>query len=306
MPALKLRSRQIEVFRAVMRSGGASAAARLLGCSQPMVSQQIASLEKSLSLKLFDREHGRLVPTREAQAFQREVERHYIGMERLERKAESLAGSAEGGLFVGCQHALSGTVMPEVVRAYRVKHPDSLVSLQTSSSGLIKDMVACGEWHIGFVANEVDTVGVRSSVFCTVPAVAALPARHPLAGKAQLTLSDLAEVPFVALNPEDVARKSLLVECARQGIELRIAAECPSSAGVLALIRADVGIGLVNPLAIPAGELDECVVRPIRCGIQFRTLVIFPPSGGYPTQARFFLALARQALARRLGAMRMQ
>jgi DNA-binding transcriptional LysR family regulator len=301
MDSLQLRSRQIEVFRAVMRAGGASAAARLLGLSQPLVSQQLAALEKALELPLFERKRGRLVPTREGAAFHSEVERHYLGMEQLARKARSLRGAEDGQLFVGCLPGLGFTLMPEVVRQFCDRYPQVRVSLQTVSSGVVKDRVASGEWDIGFAASEIDTAGVMHSVFSRSLAVAVLPAGHPAArGRKPLSLADLARFPLVALNPEDVARQQLEKACEQQGVKLRIAAETPYGTGICALVRAGLGIGVTNPLSVPQEAEGGLVMRKLETEIAFSSLVLFPPHAPATLWAKEFLKLARICLDKQL------
>ena len=60
--------RQIEAFRAVMVTGSATAAAKLLFITQPAISRLIADLEFATKLKLFVRKPNRLEATPEAQA----------------------------------------------------------------------------------------------------------------------------------------------------------------------------------------------------------------------------------------------
>ena len=63
-----LQDKTLSVFLAVVETGSFTAAARRLGCSQPAVSSQIASLEAALDLQLFER--GReLVLTPSGEAF---------------------------------------------------------------------------------------------------------------------------------------------------------------------------------------------------------------------------------------------
>jgi len=63
-----LQDKTLSVFMAVVETGSFTAAARRLGCSQPAVSSQIASLEASLGIQLFER--GReLVLTPSGEAF---------------------------------------------------------------------------------------------------------------------------------------------------------------------------------------------------------------------------------------------
>ena len=60
---------RLKVFISVVNTGSFTAAARMLGISQPAVSQNIGALEKELGVKLFSRLRGEVALTGEGSAF---------------------------------------------------------------------------------------------------------------------------------------------------------------------------------------------------------------------------------------------
>ncbi|MBL8669235.1 MAG: LysR family transcriptional regulator, partial [Alphaproteobacteria bacterium] len=76
--------RQLEIFRAVMLAGTATAAARQLGIAQPAVSKHLRQMEARLGLALFDRAGKRLVPTADARALLDHAERLFAGLEQVQ------------------------------------------------------------------------------------------------------------------------------------------------------------------------------------------------------------------------------
>lgn len=60
---------RLRVFMAVAQEGSFTKAAAALGVSQPAVSQNVADLEKSLGVKLFERLRGEVVLTPEGEVF---------------------------------------------------------------------------------------------------------------------------------------------------------------------------------------------------------------------------------------------
>ena len=58
----------------------------------------------------------------------------------------------------------------------------------------------------------------------------------------------LAEVPFLALNPEDASRRRLEAALAQHNVQLRVAAHTPYAASVCELALRGLGVGLVNPI----------------------------------------------------------
>jgi DNA-binding transcriptional LysR family regulator len=79
----KINSRQIEAFRALMLAGTTTAAAEVMRVTQPAVSRLLADLQAALKLTLFDRRGTRLVPTSEALALYDEVQRSFVGLDRI-------------------------------------------------------------------------------------------------------------------------------------------------------------------------------------------------------------------------------
>lgn len=285
------------MFRAVMSSGGASNAARLLDTSQPAVSYQLKMLEQALGFPLFERVRGRLLPTREAKALSVEVNRHFVGMDEINRAAAHLKGQEVDQLNVGVLPALAFTVMPEVVARFRKQFPAVKVSLQTLSSPVIKDGVATGRFDVGFVASEVDTLGVRSSEFASHAAVAVVPAGHRLAGRAWLQAKDLRGEPLIALNPEDATRRPIDEALRKQRVVPNVVAETPYALGVCVLTEAGVGIGLVNPLAVLDAHRATLKLLRFRPEIRFRHLLLLPPHQPQGRTVRGFVSIARAVAA---------
>ena len=61
-----MRTRHIEVFNSIYKTGSVTAAAKLLNVSQPSVSKVLAHAEQQLGFRLFERIKMKLVPTPEA------------------------------------------------------------------------------------------------------------------------------------------------------------------------------------------------------------------------------------------------
>lgn len=289
--------RQFEMFRAVMQAGGVSNAARLLNTSQPAVSYQLRMLEEALGFALFERVRGRLVPTHEGRALSVEVNRHFVGMEEIARAAAHLRGQEVNQLNVGALPALAFTVMPKVVARFLESFPSVKVSLQTVSSPAIKDAVATGQLDVGFVASEVETVGVRSSEFTSQNAVAVVPVGHRLAAKSWLEPKDLKEQPFIALNPEDATRRPVDEALRKQGVTPKVVAETPYALGVCALVEAGIGIGLVNPLAVLDACRSKLKILRFRPEIRFRHLLLLSPHQPQGRTVREFVSIARAVVA---------
>ena len=271
--------RDIDVFNAIMVTGGAGAAAQLLDTSQPAVSRSLAKLEAELGFSLFERVRGRLVPTREAQLFHAEVKANLVGLDRLKLRAAQIKEVGTGTIRVASLSALGHGMVPRAITAFTRKHPQVRISYQVRTSNVVRDLVASGSFDIGLAADEVDTSGVLHSVFTTPRAVCVMPKDHRLTSRSVITPEDLDGEPFLALSPEDTVRLAMDRIFAEHGVHPRILVETPYGVTIAILASQGVGIGLVNPFIIADRMIGGIEVRPFEPAVHFRALLLKPPHG---------------------------
>jgi len=269
--------RQIEVFHAVMTNGTASRAAEVLRISQPAVSKAIQELERQVGFPLFHRVKGRMVATAEATLFLREVEASFAGLIHLRAAAARIRDFGSGEIRVASLSALSTTIMPKVLRAFQRRHPTVSITFQARMSSVVKDLVAGGQFDVGLAADEIDVTGVDATLFMRHRLVIALPDDHPLAARDLLRPADLHGQDFIALAPEDTARRQIDALLAEQGIMPKIVLETPYSTTVCAMVQAGIGCGMVSALTAEPYLGRGLITRPFEPAIQSKTLLILPP-----------------------------
>ena len=295
-----MRFTEIETFRALMRQGSTRKAAAVLQVTQPAVSQSLKRLEQQAGLVLFSRIGGRLVPTPEAQALLSEVERSFVGMEAIEHRLRSLRDFGVHQLDVSCYPAFGLGFMPRTLARLKQqtgKAPWPQVSLQILSSKDVRNRVASGLSDFGLMADELSVDGIQHSVFATFPGVVVMPQGHPLARFKSIKPAQLAETPFLALNPEDASRRRLDQTLASHGVTLRIALQTPYAASVCELALRGLGVGLVNPITALDYAERGLVVRKLSVEVSFACLLVLPAGKVLSTTATRFLSLMRLQLA---------
>ena len=72
---IMLEDTKLKVFKAVLDEGSFTAAARVLGITQPAVSQNIAHIEEEVGGAIFEREGGRISLTERGRVFKIYAER---------------------------------------------------------------------------------------------------------------------------------------------------------------------------------------------------------------------------------------
>lgn len=116
-------------FLAVMREGSLSAAARVLGTTQPSVGRHVAALEAALGMPLFTRGPNGLKPTAAALAIQASAQ----AMDAAARHALRVASGAEqderGTVRLTASHMMGGEVLPELLSRFQALHPMVVIEL---------------------------------------------------------------------------------------------------------------------------------------------------------------------------------
>ena len=96
MASSDLKIRQVEAFRALMQRHTVTRAAQALHISQPAVSRLLSDFESGVGFKLFERQQGRLLPTSEARVLYDEVERAFVGLDRIALAAQQIRAMRRG------------------------------------------------------------------------------------------------------------------------------------------------------------------------------------------------------------------
>lgn len=268
--------RQIEAYQAVMTYGTTSRAAEALGISQPAVSKAVATLERSIGFRLFDREKGRLTPTAEGHLFFREVQLSLAGLAKLRSAAARIRDYGSGDIRLACLSAFSTNLIPHAIANFRKKHPHVAISLHVAGSSVIRDMVAAHQIDIAVTADEIDVSGVEAEPFAEIAASVAIPPGHPLAAVDVIVPHHLHRVPFVALSPEDTTRREAEAIFLDHGVRPEIVVETAYSSTICALVLAGVGCGIVDPITATGFVERGLTLRPMKPSVSFRTLMLFP------------------------------
>lgn len=266
----------IETFSAVMRTGSTVRAASLMGVSQPTVSRAIQRLEDTTRLRLFERSGPRLLPTPEAAELHREILLARAGLDRVRQAVARLREAGTGTLRVAASAAFGLHFLPPLIARFSELHPFTLMTYEVAGSSVVRNLVATGEFDLGFCADEVDTAGVVAEPFATYSGICVMPSGHPLAKRIAIGPEDLQGIPFIALAPEDTTRRLLQVALEAAQARPQIVIETSFSATVCQLALAGAGIGLANPLAYQSGGFEKLglVARPFRPEIVFRSLML--------------------------------
>lgn len=290
-----INQRQVDVFRALMTTLSVTRAATMLRSSQPTVSRELARLEGELGFPLFDRVRGGLQATTAALTLFDEVQRSYVGLERIAATAAMLSSTQGGSLSILSLPVFTQTLLPGACRRFLDKHPDASVTIAAQESPFLESWLTAQRYDLGLKEGGDAPPGTQLSSLLCADEVCVLPPGHRLGSKRRLTLADFHGEDFVSLPSEDPVRRQLDAAFDAAGVVRRIRMEAPTSATVCSLVAQGVGAAIVNPLTALAfsGWVD---VRPLAISIPFEIGLVLPehrPSN--PLAASFARVLAEEA-----------
>jgi DNA-binding transcriptional LysR family regulator len=266
----------LALFRAIMAHGNLSRAAEDVGTSQPTLSRELARLEQVLGFDLFDRVRGRLRPTARALALLQEVERSFIGLDQIARRAQELRTLSTGRLRLACLPALAHALVPKALVQFAKGLPQASVSVVPLESPWLEQALSEQRFDLGLGEATEAPAGVALRPLMQAREVAVLPRSHRLCAKTVLRARDFAGERFISLAEGDPYRQAIDDLFARAGVERAMLLETASAVAVCALVAQGLGVAIVNPLTAAAMAGPDLVVRPLVDEIAFRVSLLLP------------------------------
>lgn len=114
---------QIRAFQATVEAGSLSGAARALGLSQPTLSRQVAALEASLGVALFERVGKRLALTEPGRALAAHATAMRQSAAALSLAAAGQSEAVEGLVSVSASDAVARYLLPPILARLRQSAP---------------------------------------------------------------------------------------------------------------------------------------------------------------------------------------
>ncbi|MFC1544749.1 LysR family transcriptional regulator [Gemmatimonadota bacterium] len=289
---------QLKFFHNVAELGSFTAAARALHLTQPAVSNQIRNLEDELGQQVFERRGRAVLLTHAGEVLYTHTRRIFQQVREAQAILEDLKSLQSGRLILGTVDVMSIYVLPRIFRVFHNSFPRVEVSIEVDDSTNISRGVRDGRYDLGFVTLPLRVENLESIPLYRDAMRAIAPAGHPLAGRKQVSLADLASTTMIVYKRGSVTR-SIIEEVFRsQGVELVPDMEIDRPEAMKKLVEAGLGVSIMPEMSI-AREVEEgtLVVLPTgdihferQLGLIYRQGQVFSPT------VAAFLSILRQEL----------
>jgi DNA-binding transcriptional LysR family regulator len=256
--------RQLEAFAAVMTTGSVTGAARLMERSQPAVTRLVHDLEAATGYPLFTRHGPRVTPTQEGFLLYEEVEHLLGGWRQLQARTAQIGQGGEP-LLLAATSAVAVGLLPQALRALEDGAGPSPVRLYSASPERVLQAVLSGSVQLGAASLPLEHRGLQLLWIGQAPCVAVLAEGDPLATPSPLPLAALAQRRLVTLaNPYRLRHRidQMLAPARATGAAPAASViETNSSVNALAMVRAGLGVAVLDPLTahgMPLAGVSVC------------------------------------------------
>jgi len=254
----------MEVFRAVMLSGGVNSAAEMLHVSPPAISKVLAQAAKASGLVLFERVKGRLIPTPEAHQLHAEIDQLWRGVEKVRDISRELAEPARTSLRLVCSASLAPYVVSRTVARLYEDIPRLQCRVQVYSPDILNQALLDRSTHLGvaLLPHDHPNLATVKAYQCGLACV--MRAEHPLARRKLVRPADLRGERVIS-SPETTPFGQTLKRAfgaAAEGMHRDF--EATSSTTACWFAQAGVGIAVVDQVSIAGGLLAGLAVRPFQ------------------------------------------
>ncbi|WP_037910962.1 LysR family transcriptional regulator [Actinacidiphila yeochonensis] len=194
--------RQLECFVAVAEELSFTRAARRLHVVQPAVSSTIAALERELRTALLQRTSRRVGLTDAGRALLPKARATLDAAREAADTVDAVVGGMRGTLRLGTMSWLGGIDLAALLGRFHAQYPGVAIRLATAASdhgspGLM-EAIADGRLDAAFVSSPGPApAAVHLTDLLAVPVDLVVSERHPLAGRGEVPITELADEVFV-------------------------------------------------------------------------------------------------------------
>jgi DNA-binding transcriptional LysR family regulator len=259
-----------------MSFGTVTQAAAHLRVTQPAVSRMLANLESELGLKLFERAHGRLLPTEECEQFYREVERLLAGVNDMSTIARDIRERRGGHLRIVAMQSVATGLLPIVLGDFVKEHPSLRVSLDIRSRRDVQLWISGQQFDLGAAVLPIEHAGLSSDPFIEADLYVVAPHGHRLAARKTVKLPDLQGERFVALPNTALIRHAVDRAMEELTQPYVVMTEAPGLHSACQLVSHGLGITIADSFTIASFAPDQFVFRPFASPIRRIYGFLFP------------------------------
>ena len=255
VPISRITLKQLRVLDAAVRAGTVSGAATILGVTPPAVTMQLGLLKETAGLPLVEKTDSGLQPTDAGQVLLDTVHRCEVALDACGVALESLKGASGGHVTVGLV-STAKYFAPRALAAFARDFPNVEMRLSVGNRGETIEALRNYETDFAVMGRPPKRFEVEQAVIGEHPHIVVAPPDHPMVGKKNIAIADIAHETFL-LREEGSGTRALMQRLfSDEGLNPNIGMEIGSNETIKQAVMAGLGVALISAHTV-APELGD-------------------------------------------------
>ncbi|NJM19206.1 MAG: LysR family transcriptional regulator [Richelia sp. SL_2_1] len=236
---------QLKVFEAAARHGSFTRAAEELFLTQPTISMQIKQLTKSVGIPLFEQVGKRLYLTDAGRELFATCQEIFNILAKFEMKVADLKGLKQGQLRLAVI-TTAKYFIPRLLGAFCQLYPGIEIALQVTNHEGILERMTNNQDDLYIMSQIPENLDINYQEFLDNPLIVLAPINHPLAGEKNISISRLANEPFIMREPGSGTRRAVQKLFEEKNVEVKVKLELGSNEAIKQAIAGGLGISVLS------------------------------------------------------------
>ena len=229
-----------------------SATAENLYTSQPGISKQVRMLEDELGIQIFGRSGKHLTHVTPAGEQVISIANDILGkVESIKKVAEEYTKPDQGELNIATTDTQARYALPAIIRGFIGRYPKVNLHMHQGTPTQISELAARGDADFAIATEAMHLYSDLIMLPCYHWNRSVVVMRdHPLAGRSQISIEDLARFPLVTYVFGFDRASEIERSFNRAGLEPRVVFSATSADVLKTYVRLGLGVGVIASMAI--------------------------------------------------------
>lgn len=240
----------LRYFLEVARCGSIAGAAASLHVAASAVSRQIAKLEDSLGIVLFERQARGMALSEAGLQLAAYARAAALEAERVTKEIRRRSALGDVTIRLACSEGFAHRFLPLCMADFKQVRPETRFHLQVDRPEEVIRRILEGMSQIALHYTVAQDDRLKTELLTRAPVYAVMCRHHPLAARRAISLRDLADVPVSVGDKGTTVRQLFDTACANAGLHIEPAYVSNNSAAFLPMLPGSRIVALTGYLTL--------------------------------------------------------
>lgn len=252
---------QIRTFVTIAEHRHFGTAANQLHISQPSLSQALVALETGLGIQLIERSTRKVIVTPVGERLLPYAQATLEAAEAFVQHSRGAQGVLTGQITLGIIPTIAPYLLPDLLRIAKERYPEIEPKIVEETTPALMEQLRNGQLDAALIAFPTGTTGLTEIPLYTEDFAIAVEEDHPLAGRDDVTLSELDQLDMLLMDDGHCLRDQIMDLCRTANLDVAGMTDTVTRASSLTTIIQLVAAGYGGTL-LPASAVRVECARP--------------------------------------------